>query len=102
LFHYSQKGWLFVCSIDIAPLGLSPLTWVQVQRESPRGKTDEGTGEEVTGETIAEAPRTLKLTNPLMQGEDVRQVQEALKTAGINLEPDGVFGNDTEKAVRKF
>jgi peptidoglycan hydrolase-like protein with peptidoglycan-binding domain len=37
-----------------------------------------------------------------MQGEDVRQVQEALKTAGINLEPDGFFGNDTEKAVRQF
>ena len=64
--------------------------------------TYEGTGEEVTGETIAEAPGTLKLTDPLMQGEDVRQVQEALKTAGINLEPDGIFGNDTEKAVGQF
>ena len=64
--------------------------------------TYEGTGEEVAGETIAEAPGTLKLTDPVMQGEDVRQVQEALKTAGINLEPDGFFGNDTEKAVRQF
>jgi GH24 family phage-related lysozyme (muramidase) len=64
--------------------------------------TYEGTGEEVTGETIAEAPGTLKLTDPLMQGEDVRQVQEALKTAGINLEPHGFFGNDTQKAVRQF
>ena len=63
--------------------------------------TYEGTGEEVTGETIAEAPRTLKLTDTLMQGEDVRQVQEALKTAGINLEPDEFFGNDTETAVRQ-
>lgn len=62
----------------------------------------EGTGEEVTGETISEAPRTLKLTDPVMQGEDVRQVQEALKTVGINLEPDGLFGNDTDKAVRQF
>ncbi|MEG4110174.1 glycoside hydrolase family protein [Microcoleus sp. S13_C5] len=64
--------------------------------------TYEGTGEEVTGETISEAPRTLKLTAPVMQGEDVRQVQKALKAAGINLEPDGVFGNDTDKAVRQF
>jgi len=64
--------------------------------------TYEGTGEEVTGEIIAEAPRTLKLTEPMMQGEDVRQVQKALKTAGINIEPDGVFGNDTEKVVRQF
>ena len=64
--------------------------------------TYEGTGEEVTGETIAEAPRTLKLTDTLMQGDDVPQVQEALKTAGINLESDRFFGNDTEKAVRQF
>ncbi|MEG4503471.1 glycoside hydrolase family protein [Microcoleus sp. F6_B4] len=64
--------------------------------------TYEGTGEEVTGETIAEAPRTLKLTEPMMQGEDVRRVQKALRAAGINLEPDGVFGNDTDKAVRQF
>jgi GH24 family phage-related lysozyme (muramidase) len=46
--------------------------------------------------------RVLKLTAPIMQGEDVRQVQEALKRAGINIEPDGFFGNDTDKAVRQF
>ncbi len=63
--------------------------------------TYEGTDQEVTGETIAEAPGTLKLTEPMMQGEDVRQLQKALKTAGINIEPDGVFGNDTETAVRQ-
>jgi peptidoglycan hydrolase-like protein with peptidoglycan-binding domain len=64
--------------------------------------TYEGTGEEVTGETIAEAPRTLKLTEPMLQGEDVRGVQKALKAAGINLEPDGFFGNGTDKAVTQF
>lgn len=68
----------------------------------PSFLTYEGTGEEVTGETIAEAPRTLKLTEPMLQGEDVRQVQKALKAAGINLEPDGFFGNGTDKAVRQF
>ena len=46
--------------------------------------------------------RVLKFTAPMMQGEDVRRVQEALKRAGINIEPDGFFGNDTDKAVRQF
>lgn len=46
--------------------------------------------------------RVLKLTDPMMQGEDVRQVQEALKTAGINIKPDGFFGKDTDSAVRLF
>ncbi|MEG4197271.1 hypothetical protein [Microcoleus sp. Pol12A5] len=39
--------------------------------------TYEGTGEEVTGETISKTLRTLKLTEPVMEGEDVRQVQKA-------------------------
>ena len=64
--------------------------------------TYEGTGEEITGETIPETPRTLKVADSPIQGEDVRQVQEALKKAGINIEPDGFFGNDTDKAVRQF
>jgi GH24 family phage-related lysozyme (muramidase) len=46
--------------------------------------------------------RVLKLTDPMMQGEDVRRIQEALKRTGINIEPDGFFGNDTDKAVRQF
>ena len=64
--------------------------------------TYEGTGEEVIGETIPEAPRTLKLTEPIMQGEDVRHVQESLKKVGINIEPDGFFGKDTDSGVRQF
>lgn len=62
----------------------------------------EGTGEEVIEETISETPRTLKLTDPVMQGEDVRQVQEALKKVGINIEPDAFFGKDTDRAMRQF
>lgn len=46
--------------------------------------------------------RTLKLTDPYMRGEDVRQLQLALKRFGINLEPDGVFGQATEAGVRRF
>ena len=62
----------------------------------------EGTGEEITGETTQSTPRTLKLTDNLMQGEDVRQVQEALKKAGIALKADSFFGEDTDKAVKQF
>jgi peptidoglycan hydrolase-like protein with peptidoglycan-binding domain len=37
-----------------------------------------------------------------MQGEDVRQLQEALKKAGIAVKVDGVFGADTDKLVKQF
>jgi GH24 family phage-related lysozyme (muramidase) len=46
--------------------------------------------------------RTLKLTEPMMQGEDVRRVQAALKQVGIDVKVDGFFGKDTDKAVRQF
>jgi len=48
------------------------------------------------------AVRVLTLTEPIMQGEDVRQVQEAPIAAGINVSADGVFGKDTDRAVRQF
>ncbi|WP_072619906.1 peptidoglycan-binding protein [Spirulina major] len=44
----------------------------------------------------------LKLTNPLMRGNEVRQLQEALRNAGIRVGTDGVFGPDTERAVKEF
>ncbi len=46
--------------------------------------------------------RALKLTDPMMQGEDVRRVQEALKKVGIDVKVDGFFGKDMDKAVRQF
>ena len=46
--------------------------------------------------------RVLTLTEQIMQGEDVRQVQEAPIAAGINVSADGVFGKDTDRAVRQF
>jgi GH24 family phage-related lysozyme (muramidase) len=48
------------------------------------------------------ANRILKLTTPMMQGEDVRQLQEALNKAGIDIFVDGDFGSATDKAVRAF
>jgi peptidoglycan hydrolase-like protein with peptidoglycan-binding domain len=41
--------------------------------------------------------RYLKLTKPNMRGEDVRYVQQRL---GLNA--DGIFGPDTERAVKRF
>ena len=49
--------------------------------------------------------RVLRLADPgqpLMQGEDARQLQKALAKAGFNIQVDGIFGNDTDKAVREF
>ena len=52
----------------------------------------------------AAIPRTLKLISPMMQGEDVRQVQEALLKVGLSVGEgaDGSFGNATDAAVKKF
>lgn len=49
-----------------------------------------------------ETTRTLKLTDPMMQGMDVHQLQEALKKVGIDIKSDGFFGKDVDKAVRQF
>lgn len=54
----------------------------------------------VSAQTAEE--RILLLRNPMMQGEDVRSVQEALKNNGAALEVDGVFGSATAAAVRDF
>ena len=45
---------------------------------------------------------TLKLTNPALTGESVRQLQAALKQAGMAIEPDGVFGKNTDQAIKQF
>ena len=52
----------------------------------------------------AATPRTLKLTSPMLQGEDVRRVQEALLKAGLSVGDgaDGNFGNVTDAAVKQF
>lgn len=49
-----------------------------------------------------ETTRALKLTDPMMQGMDVHQLQEALKKVGIDIKSDGFFGKDVDKAVRQF
>jgi peptidoglycan hydrolase-like protein with peptidoglycan-binding domain len=44
----------------------------------------------------------LRLRQPMMRGEAVRALQQALARAGIEVETDGVFGPATEAAVRSF
>ena len=49
-----------------------------------------------------EGERTLLLRRPFMKGEDVREVQQALKDQGLEVGVDGVFGPNTEAAVTRF
>lgn len=52
-----------------------------------------------------ELKRVLRLSEPgqpLIQGQDVEQLQKALVNAGFNLQPDGIFGGKTEQAVKQF
>lgn len=46
--------------------------------------------------------RLLQLKQPPMQGDDVRAIQKALAALGFSIGADGVFGTDTEKAVKEF
>jgi chitosanase len=46
--------------------------------------------------------RILRLRHPFMRGEEVRLLQQSLAAAGHALEPDGVFGPATERAVIAF
>lgn len=47
-------------------------------------------------------PRVLRFSQPMMEGSDVIKVQEALKAKGIEIFPDGMFGQNTVKAVKQF
>lgn len=46
--------------------------------------------------------RALRLQRPLMQGPDVRVLQEALSRAGFHVSPDGIFGRETSEALVAF
>jgi lysozyme len=50
----------------------------------------------------ATGPRTLKLTDPVMQGEDVQVLQKALIQLGFAVNSDGFFGPKTDAAVRQL
>jgi len=75
--------------------------WNKVNGEPWQGLTRRRLAEQALFLGMPEV-RVLTLTEPIMQGEEVRQVQEALSAAGINVSADGVFGKDTDRAVRQF
>lgn len=54
---------------------------------------------DITPSTIV---RVLLLSQPIMEGEDIRKVQQALVDAGVDVKVDGFFGPATDLAVRKF
>lgn len=47
-------------------------------------------------------PRVLRLSQPLIEGPDVLQVQTALKKLGFSVEPNGKFDQKTNIAVQQF
>ena len=64
---------------------------------------DSSTGGSSNGNTSAEYSRNLKVTSPLMYGEDIKAVQNKLNSLGFNCgTADGYYGNDTKNAVIKF
>lgn len=46
--------------------------------------------------------RTLRLKEPRMVGDDVKKLQTLLNKHGFKCDIDGIFGNDTDKAVKEF
>lgn len=55
--------------------------------------------------TLADVQRILKNKSPMMEGEDVRNLQRKLMALGYALPQygaDGVFGSETEMAVKEF
>jgi chitosanase len=54
----------------------------------------------VSAQTIEE--RLLLLRDPMMQGDDVRSVQQALNDHGARLEIDAIYGPATATAVSEF
>ena len=61
-----------------------------------------GTSDNIPTPPVLE--RTLSLTDPLMQGEDVKFIQQRLVELGYDEvgTPDGLFGKMTKQAVRNF
>ena len=61
---------------------------------------DSSNGDSSNGNTSAEYSRNLKVTSPLMYGEDIKAVQNKLNSLGFNCgTADGYYGNDTKNAV---
>lgn len=64
---------------------------------------DDSFGPRPVRATAEEAPdRLLMLEDPYLEGADVRTLQKALTGLGFPVEEDGIFGLQTDEAVRRF
>ena len=57
---------------------------------------------QASASAVAKEMRLFKLQTPYMRGEDIRNVQKALKDKNFSIEVEGVYGPETEKAVKAF
>lgn len=78
--------------IDEAALGLTAQPGASSAAASSADRPWAGSADE----------QTLRLRQPHMTGPAVTALQEALVSAGATLSVDGIFGNDTDTAVRAF
>ncbi|MEH6405325.1 MAG: peptidoglycan-binding protein [Sneathiella sp.] len=70
-----------------------------------RGNVIDGqilSGDVVRASAAISDERILRLRNPMMEGRDVKELQEALISNGFNVDLDGFFGPVTVKAVIEF
>ena len=54
------------------------------------------------GQYSCDTGKNLRLVRPFMQGERVKQLQKDLSAIGYPIQPDGVYGDHTDRAVRAF
>ena len=76
--------------------------------QQARGLTISGVVDAITLRSLEEArwklgDRTLSLSDPAMRGDDVAHLQSQLSEMGFNCgRVDGIFGADTEAAIKEF
>lgn len=68
-----------------------------------KGWVDKATWQRLVEETYELGDRTLYLHQPFFRGNDVRELQIALRGLGFNPgKVDGIFGPKTDRAVKEF